>query len=87
MLDARIPYAREAFDAFVRPSPSPSHYASAAAAAQTLALPGTSGAWAWASGDVTAPCGSLTRVSLAATGPGAGQLLSLSCIALIENEP
>ncbi len=61
--------------------------ASAAASPQTLALPGTSGAWAWASGDVTAPCGSLTRVTLAATGPGVGQLLSLSCIALIENEP
>lgn len=61
--------------------------ASSAASPQTLALPGTSGAWAWASGDVTAPCGTLTRVTLAATGPGAGQLLSLSCIALIENEP
>ena len=60
--------------------------ASAAATPQTLALPGTSGAWAWASGDVTAPCGSLTRVGIDATGPGHPELLSLACVALIENE-
>lgn len=59
----------------------------AAATPQTLVLPATSGVWSWADKDVTSPCGTLTRVSLAATGPGHPELLSLSCIALIENEP
>ena len=60
---------------------------SAAASRQVLALPGTSGAWAWASADVTAPCGSLTRVGIDSTGPGPPELVSLACVALIENEP
>lgn len=59
---------------------------SAAASRQTVTLAGTSGAWAWASADVTVPCGTLTRVGIDATGPGAPELLSLSCVALIENE-
>lgn len=59
---------------------------SAAASPQTLALPGTSGSWEWASADVTAPCGSLTRVGIDAKGPGHPELLSLACVALIENE-
>jgi hypothetical protein len=60
--------------------------ASAAAARQAVTLAGTSGTWAWASADVTAPCGSLTRVKIDATGPGNPELLSLACVALIENE-
>ena len=58
-----------------------------AAPRQTVTLPGTSGAWAWASADVTAPCGSLTRVGIDSTGPGPPELVSLACVALIENEP
>lgn len=59
----------------------------ASASRQTLALPGTSGTWTWASGDVTVPRGTLVRVKPDATGPGSHELLSLSCVALIENEP
>lgn len=54
----------------------------------TITLPGTSGAWAWVSQAVTIPVdGPLVRIAVdSAKGPGAGQLLSVSCIALIENE-
>lgn len=61
--------------------------ASAVASPQTLSLPGTSGVWTWIGADVTAPCGALTRVTLEAIGPGSGELLSLACVALIEQEP
>lgn len=59
----------------------------AAASRQALTLPGTSGSWDWAAVDVTVPRSALVRVTPDATGPGAGQLLSLACIALIEQEP
>lgn len=59
----------------------------AAATRQVVTLAGTSGAWAWASADVTVPRSELVRVVPDATGPGAAQLLSLSCVALIEQEP
>lgn len=62
----------------------------AAAVAQTLALPGTAGAWAWATMSVTLPgdgTDGLVRLTWEAKGPGAGQLLSIATLALIENEP
>jgi hypothetical protein len=52
-----------------------------------IALPGTSGAWAWVDQAVTMPVdGPMVRVTIAAKGPGAGQLLSLSALGLLENE-
>jgi hypothetical protein len=60
--------------------------ATAAASRQTVTLAGTSGVWTWASANVTAPCGTLTRVKIDAKGPGHPELLSLSCVALIEDE-
>ena len=60
--------------------------ADSAATRQPVTLAGTSGAWAWASLDVTCPRKDLVRVYFDATGPGAGQLLSLSCVHLLENE-
>lgn len=63
---------------------------SGAASRQAITLAGTSGAWAWASADVTCHrtvnSGDLVRVWFNATGPGVGQLLSLATIALLENE-
>lgn len=61
-----------------------------AAVAQTLSLSGTSGVWSWASNNVTLPgdgTDRLVKVWFEAKGPGAGQLLSLSCLGLIEKEP
>lgn len=54
----------------------------------SITLPGTSGAWAWVDQAATIPVdGPLVRVAVdSAKGPGAGQLLSVSCIALIEAE-
>ena len=56
-----------------------------------LTLPGTSGAWAWATavarslpGDGT---GGRGRLRFRASGPGRGQLLSIACSDLRENEP
>lgn len=60
-----------------------------AATTQTLSLAGTSGAWAWDALDVTLPSDGtdgLVQVSFDAKGPGAGQLLSLACLGLVENE-
>lgn len=57
---------------------------------QTANLPGTSGVWAWADDDVVIPGDSsdqLVRVWFEAKGPGAGQLLSLATIGLLEQEP
>jgi len=54
----------------------------------SIMLPGTSGAWAWVDQAAVIPVdGPLVRVAVdSAKGPGAGQLLSVGCIALIENE-
>lgn len=53
----------------------------------TITLPGTSGAWAWLDQAVTLPVdGPMVRITVAAKGPGVGQLLSLSALGLIENE-
>lgn len=63
--------------------------AAAASTAQDMTLTGTSGAWAWLSQAATLPSdgtAGLVRVSFEGKGPGAGQLLSIACIALIENE-
>jgi len=63
--------------------------AAAGETTQSLLLPGTSGAWAWASTDVTLPgdgTDGLVRVRFEAAGPGTGQLLSLACLGLLENE-
>lgn len=55
-----------------------------------LTLPGTSGAWAWATAaSASLPVDGtdgLVRLRLEAKGPGAGQLLSLACVDLRENE-
>lgn len=63
--------------------------AAAAATSQDLTLTGTSGAWAWASTDVTLPADGtdgLVKIWFEAKGPGAGQLLSLATIGAVENE-
>ena len=53
----------------------------------TITLPGTSGSWAWLDQAVTIPVdGPLVRLYAEAKGPGAGQLLSLGCVALVEAE-
>ena len=53
----------------------------------TVTLPGTSGSWAWLDQAVTIPVdGPLVRLYAEAKGPGAGQLLSLGCVALVEAE-
>lgn len=60
-----------------------------AATNQDMTLPGTSGAWAWVSQAATLPSdgtSGLVSVSFTAKGPGAGHLLSIATIALIENE-
>lgn len=64
-------------------------WSSAGAATPTaLALPGTSGAWAWQSQAFTMPSdGPLVKLSIAAKGPGAGQLLSIACVSLIGDDP
>lgn len=55
-----------------------------------LTLPGTSGAWAWATAvSASLPTDGtdgLCRLRVTAKGPGAGQLLSLACVDLRENE-
>lgn len=75
--------------------------AASAASAQTLSLAGTSGSWAWATVAVTLPgdsaeddnpttptvYGHMVKVWFEAKGPGAGQLLSLATLGLLENEP
>lgn len=61
-----------------------------AAVAQTVSLAGTSGAWAWKDVNVTVPgdaSDQIVKVRFEAKGPGAGQLLSLATIGLIEREP
>lgn len=56
-----------------------------------LTLPGTSGAWAWATAAApTLPVdgtSGLCRIRFEAKGPGTGQLLSLACLDLREDEP
>lgn len=53
----------------------------------TVTLPGTSGSWAWLDQSATIPVdGPLVRITTEAKGPGSGQLLSLSCVALVEAE-
>lgn len=54
----------------------------------SITLLGTSGAWAWVDQAAVIPVdGPLVRVSVdSAKGPGAGQLLSIGCVALIEAE-
>lgn len=59
---------------------------SVAPSLQILTLPGTSGAWAWAKIPVNLPIGSMIKLYFDSAGPGAGQLLSFSNIALVENE-
>lgn len=55
-----------------------------------LALPGTSGSWAWATAvSASLPVDGtdgLVRVRVRAKGPGAGQLLSVACVDLREDE-
>lgn len=55
-----------------------------------LTLPGTSGAWAWATAvALSLPVDGtdgLVRLRFRAKGPGAGQLLSIACVDLRENE-
>lgn len=55
-----------------------------------LSLPGTSGAWAWATAAAASlpvdGTNGLVRLRFEGKGPGAGQLLSLACVDLRENE-
>jgi len=55
-----------------------------------LALPGTSGSWAWATAvSASLPVDGtdgLVRVRVRAKGPGSGQLLSIACVDLREDE-
>lgn len=57
----------------------------------TITLAGTSGAWAWTSpASITMPADGtdgLVRVRFEAKGPGSPELLSIACIALVEDEP
>jgi hypothetical protein len=57
----------------------------------TLTLTGTSGSWSWATATgVTLPVDGtdgLCRIRFEAKGPGTGQLLSLACLDLREDEP
>jgi hypothetical protein len=56
----------------------------------TLSLPGTSGSWAWATAVAASlpvdGTDGLCRLRFEAKGPGSGQLLSLACFDLRENE-
>lgn len=55
-----------------------------------ITLPGTSGAWAWATAvSVSLPVDGtdgLVRLRVRAKGPGSGQLLSIACVDLREDE-
>jgi hypothetical protein len=57
----------------------------------TLTLTGTSGSWSWSTGaTISLPVDGtdgLVRVRFAAKGPGTGQLLSLACLDVREDEP